>query len=96
MIGDAVNEAARLTTEAKQVGRRILASQAVIDAAAEFERSRWELHDTLHLRGRKEPTPGWTDTPSRRTVRRNGTDPQAVPLPVAPPAPADADQAADR
>ncbi|WP_405134846.1 adenylate/guanylate cyclase domain-containing protein [Nocardia sp. NBC_01388] len=96
VIGDAVNEAARLTTEAKQVGRRILASQAVIDAAAEFERSRWELHDTLHLRGRKEPTPGWTDTPSRRTVRRNGTDPQAAARPAAPPAPADADQAADR
>ncbi|WP_309230440.1 adenylate/guanylate cyclase domain-containing protein [Nocardia sp. SYP-A9097] len=86
VIGDAVNEAARLTTEAKQVPRRILASQAVIDAAAEFERSKWELRDTLHLRGRKEPTPCWTDTPSRTSARRNGTAPQAEPQSAALPA----------
>ncbi|MFF2556010.1 adenylate/guanylate cyclase domain-containing protein [Nocardia sp. NPDC058058] len=85
VIGDAVNEAARLTTEAKQTPRRILASQAVIDAAAEFERSKWALHDTLHLRGRKEPTPGWTDVPVRTSGLRNGTAPQVEPEQVAPP-----------
>ncbi|WP_245677972.1 adenylate/guanylate cyclase domain-containing protein [Nocardia acidivorans] len=85
VIGDAVNEAARLTTEAKLVPRRILASQAVIDAAAEFERSKWELRDILHLRGRKEPTPSWTDIPSRTSARRNGTVPPGERESAAPP-----------
>lgn len=87
VIGDAVNEAARLTTEAKQVGRRILASQAAIDAAADFERSKWTLHDTIHLRGRKEPTPGWTDVPSPARAHRNGNAPQAAPPQAATPDP---------
>ncbi|UGT38741.1 HAMP domain-containing protein [Nocardia yamanashiensis] len=95
VIGDAVNEAARLTTEAKQVPRRILASQSVIDAASEAERDRWQLHDILHLRGRKQPTPGWTDTPSAPKAHRNGTAPQAETPPAATPAPV-ADQTADR
>lgn len=94
VIGDAVNEAARLTTEAKQVPRRILASQAVIDAACDAERKNWTHLDTLQLRSRKEPTPGWTDVAS--PPRRNGSAPQAAPRPAAPrpPAPA-ADRAAD-
>ncbi|MFE6860150.1 adenylate/guanylate cyclase domain-containing protein [Nocardia sp. NPDC057668] len=90
VIGDAVNEAARLTTEAKQVGRRILASQVVIDAAADSERNRWTLHDTIHLRGRKEPTPGWTDVPSPVRARHTGTAPQAALPQAAVPAPAPA------
>ncbi|NNH69910.1 HAMP domain-containing protein [Nocardia uniformis] len=61
VIGDAVNEAARLTTEAKRVQRRILASQAVIDAAAADERAHWALYETILLRGRKQPTHCWTD-----------------------------------
>ncbi|MFE3193554.1 adenylate/guanylate cyclase domain-containing protein [Nocardia sp. NPDC059240] len=95
VIGDAVNEAARLTTEAKRVPRRILASQAVIDAACDAERTKWTHLDTLQLRGRKEPTPSWTDVPS--PPRRNGSAPQAAQPPAAPPPrePA-ADQAADR
>ncbi|MBL1076010.1 HAMP domain-containing protein [Nocardia sp. 2] len=93
VIGDAVNEAARLTTEAKQVPRRILASQAVIDAACESERSNWLPHDTLHLRGRREPTPTWTDAPTPAATRRNGTAaPAAAPPPVATPVPDAADR----
>ncbi|MFI9509090.1 adenylate/guanylate cyclase domain-containing protein [Nocardia sp. NPDC052566] len=61
VIGDAVNEAARLTTEAKEVPRRILVSGAVIDAAAVHERAKWTLYDTIRLRGMPEPTPCWTD-----------------------------------
>ncbi len=88
VIGDAVNEAARLTTEAKQVPRRILASQCVIEAASAYERDKWQLHDTLHLRGRKQPTPGWTDTPGPLSVPRNGTAPAAATPPGATPDPA--------
>ncbi|MEU1208061.1 adenylate/guanylate cyclase domain-containing protein [Nocardia sp. NPDC005825] len=97
VIGDAVNEAARLTTEAKLVPRRILASQAVIEAASDAERTQWILHDTLHLRGRKEPTPGWTDVPaavpaSPASIHRNGTAPQDDPRPAAPQPPEPADR----
>lgn len=98
VIGDAVNEAARLTAEAKQVRRRILASQAVIDAACAHERDRWILHDTIHLRGRKEPTPCWTDLPAPTPPRHNGTAPPAAaspPAAIQAPGPG-ADRAADR
>ncbi|MEC3952054.1 adenylate/guanylate cyclase domain-containing protein [Nocardia sp. CDC153] len=93
VIGDAVNEAARLTTEAKLVPRRILASQAVIDAASDFERTKWTHFDTLQLRGRKEPTPCWTDVPS--PTHRNGNAPRADRTSAAPQESA-ADRAADR
>ncbi|QLY34282.1 adenylate/guanylate cyclase domain-containing protein [Nocardia huaxiensis] len=93
VIGDAVNEAARLTSEAKHVPRRILASQAVIDAACESERSNWTPHDTIHLRGRREPTPTWTDAPTAGTSHRNGSAPQAAtPPPVPAPVPGVADR----
>ncbi|MET9029403.1 adenylate/guanylate cyclase domain-containing protein [Nocardia sp. NPDC004168] len=61
VIGDAVNEAARLTTAAKEVPRRILVSQAVIEAATEHERAKWTFYDTIVLRGMKNPTFCWTD-----------------------------------
>jgi adenylate cyclase len=68
VIGDAVNEAARLTAEAKHVPRRILVSQAVVDATVDGERANWVLHETIQLRGRKHPTACWTDAPqSERT-----------------------------
>ncbi|MFI2473951.1 adenylate/guanylate cyclase domain-containing protein [Nocardia xishanensis] len=61
VIGDAVNEAARLTTEAKEAPRRILVSGPVIEAAAPHERERWRLYDNILLRGMQEPTACWTD-----------------------------------
>jgi adenylate cyclase len=61
VIGDAVNEAARLTGEAKHVRRRILVSEAVVAAADPGERANWELYETIHLRGRLEATACWTD-----------------------------------
>ncbi len=56
VIGDAVNEAARLADLAKTSDRRILCSAAAIERADEAERERWaECYSTV-LRGRSEAT----------------------------------------
>lgn len=56
VIGDAVNEAARLADLAKTADRRILCSAAAIEAAGEAERGHWaECYSTV-LRGRSETT----------------------------------------
>lgn len=75
VIGDAVNEAARLTTEAKEVPRRILVSGSVIEAAAEHERAEWTLYDHILLRGMPEPTACWTDVEISDTPAANATAP---------------------
>jgi adenylate cyclase len=56
VIGDPVNEAARLTELAKERERRLLASGAIVDRAGADERERWELDGEVELRGRSEPT----------------------------------------
>ncbi len=56
VIGDPVNEAARLSELAKSVPERVLASAAATEAASESERAHWELDDGVVLRGRDEPT----------------------------------------
>jgi adenylate cyclase len=56
IIGDAVNEAARLTDLAKRTDGRILASETAVAAAAEDERPNWVRGRTLRLRGREAPT----------------------------------------
>jgi len=61
VIGDPVNEAARLTEAAKDVAQRILVSQAVIEAATSNERDLWTPHGILRLRGREDETKSWTD-----------------------------------
>jgi adenylate cyclase len=68
IIGDAVNEAARLTDLAKRVEGRILASQAAVEAATEEERRNWVRGRVLRLRGREAPTHSYrsvvaTDSP---------------------------------
>jgi adenylate cyclase len=56
VIGDAVNEAARLADLAKTADRRILCSAAAIDRSDESEREQWaECYSTV-LRGRSEAT----------------------------------------
>jgi adenylate cyclase len=56
VIGDAVNEAARLADLAKTSERRILCSAGAVDAAGEAERAQWaECYSTV-LRGRSEAT----------------------------------------
>ncbi|BBZ42755.1 adenylate/guanylate cyclase domain-containing protein [Mycobacterium parmense] len=56
VIGDAVNEAARLADLAKTADRRILCAARAIEWAGEAERAHWaEIYSTV-LRGRSEPT----------------------------------------
>jgi adenylate cyclase len=56
VIGDAVNEAARLADLAKTSDRRILCAAAAIERADDGERARWtECYSTV-LRGRSEAT----------------------------------------
>lgn len=56
VIGDPVNEAARLTELAKQAPGRVLASGAALDAADPAEAARWQERDEVVLRGRSQPT----------------------------------------
>lgn len=56
VIGDAVNEAARLADLAKTSDRRILCSAAAIERANETERAYWSERYSTVLRGRSEAT----------------------------------------
>jgi len=56
VIGDPVNEAARLTELAKDLPGRVVASDAARAAAAPDEAARWIPGDEILLRGRLEPT----------------------------------------
>jgi class 3 adenylate cyclase len=60
VIGDAVNEAARLADLAKTSDQRIVCSAAVIDRANTAERRHWAASGEAVLRGRAEPTQIWT------------------------------------
>lgn len=56
VIGDAVNEAARLADLAKTADRRILCSAAAIERASDAERAHWDECYSTVLRGRSETT----------------------------------------
>ncbi|GAA3222028.1 adenylate/guanylate cyclase domain-containing protein [Actinocorallia longicatena] len=56
VIGDPVNEAARLTDLAKTTPGLLLASAAVLDAAAPAESACWTLTGEVTVRGRTTPT----------------------------------------
>jgi adenylate cyclase len=56
VIGDAVNEAARLVDLAKEEGTPVLASTAAVDRADDVEAGRWRAGEEVELRGRPEPT----------------------------------------
>ncbi len=56
VIGEPVNEAARLSELAKDEPERLLASSNTVDAASESERSNWTLGETVKLRGHDQPT----------------------------------------
>ncbi len=56
VIGDPVNEAARLTELAKANPARLLASEEIVLRAGDRELSRWRLGDPFPLRGRPGPT----------------------------------------
>jgi adenylate cyclase len=56
VIGDPVNEAARLAELAKERPERVLASSAALDRAGEAERQAWTVTESAVLRGRLAPT----------------------------------------
>jgi len=56
VIGDPVNEAARLCELAKQRPGQLLASEAVLRRAGSEEAVHWEVREQLVLRGRDRPT----------------------------------------
>jgi adenylate cyclase len=56
VIGDPVNEAARLTELAKTKPCRLLASEEIVERAAAAEAERWTLAERVVLRGRSTPT----------------------------------------
>jgi adenylate cyclase len=62
VIGDPVNEAARLTDLAKTTPNLLLASDAALERANPRERVRWQPGDTVELRGRSRPTVVATST----------------------------------
>ncbi len=64
VIGDPVNEAARLTELAKDSAGRAVASEATVHAAGGDERTHWVPDREVELRGRGEPTRTWV----RRTA----------------------------
>jgi adenylate cyclase len=56
VIGDPVNEAARLSELAKERPERVLASQTALVKAGEAEGDAWQVTDSAVLRGRNVPT----------------------------------------
>ncbi len=56
VVGDPVNEAARLCELAKQDPSRVVASGATVARASAHEAARWQLGRETTLRGRAEPT----------------------------------------
>lgn len=59
VIGDPVNEAARLADQAKKEARRTLASEEAISRGDDDERARWRGSGTRLLRGRSNLTYAW-------------------------------------
>ncbi|WP_112239139.1 adenylate/guanylate cyclase domain-containing protein [Kribbella monticola] len=56
VIGDPVNEAARLTELAKSVPGRLVASMAAVAEASSDEAKHWQAGDEITVRGRTKPT----------------------------------------
>ncbi len=56
VIGDPVNEAARLTELAKSVAGCVVASMAAVERAGPVERAHWVPEGAVSLRGRSAPT----------------------------------------
>jgi adenylate cyclase len=56
VIGDPVNEGARLCEQSKTVDGMVMASMKAVEAASPEEAEHWEPHDEVTLRGRTEST----------------------------------------
>lgn len=72
VIGDAVNEAARLSELAKEEPSRLLASEEIVSRAGAHEAGRWIVGEPVLLRGRPRPT--------RVAVARDGGSPTPAPV----------------
>jgi adenylate cyclase len=70
VIGDPVNEAARLAELAKDRPGRVVASEAIVAHAGAGEAACWEPADTVVLRGRTRPTR--LAVPARRAAKGTG------------------------
>jgi class 3 adenylate cyclase len=57
VVGDAVNEAARLADRAKEFDARVLCSGVATDRASDAESRHWTMQGAEVLRGRTAPTP---------------------------------------
>ncbi len=72
VIGEPVNEAARLCELAKSYPGLLLASADAVQRASETESAHWHLGDTVTLRGYGDPTrlawPNTADAPSPRSA----------------------------
>jgi adenylate cyclase len=66
VIGDPVNQAARLTELAKRRPERVLASEEAVAGAGPEEAARWHVCDEVTLRGRSHPTRVSVPTTLRR------------------------------
>jgi adenylate cyclase len=51
-----VNEAARLSEQAKEVDGCVVAAMRAVEAASSGEAEKWREHDEVQLRGRREKT----------------------------------------
>jgi len=60
VVGDAVNEAARLADFAKTLNQRVASSAAAVDRADNVERRHWISNGETVLRGRSESTQVFT------------------------------------
>jgi adenylate cyclase len=56
VIGEPVNEAARLCELSKSVPTHLVAASEAVQRASESERAHWTFGDTVTLRGHDEPT----------------------------------------
>jgi adenylate cyclase len=72
VIGDPVNEAARLCDVAKTIPGRVAASGAALDRAADDERGRWTVTGSRRLRGREADTE--IAVPTARHARADAAD----------------------
>jgi class 3 adenylate cyclase len=69
VVGDAVNEAARLADFAKTLDQRIVCSAAAIDRADATERRHWVSNGETVLRGRSESTNVFTPAAQKLSGR---------------------------
>ena len=72
VIGEPVNEAARLCELAKSTAPRVLASASAVQASDPDEQECWEFGEDTVLRGRDEPTQ--LASPKEAATPRQGTD----------------------